>query len=88
MTPTTNTPRRSKPTCPQRTNPAGQRHHDATDDDPAASAGTSREESSNRRARLAPKDREWVKRKAAELGPLTPEEREFLALIFRNSRRR
>jgi hypothetical protein len=78
------TKKRRKPICPNRTSQTRRPHGTAGD----TGAPVSRVESSNRRALLTPNDREWVKRKAAELGPLTPEEREFLALIFRGNRRR
>lgn len=35
---------------------------------------------------LSPRDLEWVEETVARLGPLTQEEREFLAMIFQNRR--
>ena len=60
--------------------------HDNTEDDSAPVPA--REEPDKPRDPLTDKDREWIKRKVAEIGPLTQEDREFLAMIFRNHRRR
>ncbi|MDP9866359.1 MULTISPECIES: hypothetical protein [Streptosporangium] len=41
---------------------------------------------SQARDRLTDEDREWVRRTVANMGPLADEDRDYLALIFKNHR--